>query len=214
MAASTNSRVTGVASIAAPALLGLYGGIRLLDGSRAPGPGWTAGHLALLAGLLLFVPVFAGLRRLAAPRRPAGRAAANLAAGLAHAGLLASAGQTVIDLYVGARAADRAEQNQLFERIQGHPGVLPAFYTVGPVLFYLGLLALLVVLAAGRARPVPVWSPVLVLAGTGLMAADLDFITVGAALWLAALAPLARRSGPGGRAAAGGGGRRRPRGRA
>ncbi|MFC9325297.1 hypothetical protein [Kitasatospora sp. NPDC057015] len=196
MSVGTNSRVTRVASIAAPALLGLYGGIRLLAGSRAPGPGWTVGHAALLAGLLLFVPVFAELRRLVAPRRPAGRVAADLLAGLAHAGLLASVGQTVIDLYVGARAADRAEQNVLFDRIQGHPGVLPAFYTVGPVLFYVGLLALLVTLATGRARRVPVWSPVLVLAGTVLMAADLDFITIGAALWLAALAPLARRTAP------------------
>ncbi|GGV09457.1 hypothetical protein GCM10010495_22960 [Kitasatospora herbaricolor] len=203
MNATVNSRVTGLAWIAAPALLGLYGGIRLLAGSRAPGPGWTAGHLALLAGLLLFVPVFAELRRLVAPRRPAGRVAANLTAGLAYAGLVASAGQTVIDLYVGARAADRAEQNQLFDRIQGFPGVLPVFYTVGPVLFYLGLLALLVTLAAGRARPVAVWSPVLVLAGTVLMAADLDFITIGAALWLAALAPSARRTGRARPAAAG-----------
>ncbi|MCX5212343.1 hypothetical protein OG689_24190 [Kitasatospora sp. NBC_00240] len=202
MTATTNARATGVASIAAPALLGLYGGIRLLAGSRAPGPGWTAGHTALLAGLLLFVPVFAELRRLVAPRRPAGRAAANLMSGLAYAGLLASAGQSVIDLYVGARAADRAEQNRLFDQIQGHPGVLPAFYTVGPVLFHLGLLALLVTLAAGRARRVPVWSPVLVLAGTVLMAADLDLITIGAALWLAALAPLARRTGRAGRPAA------------
>ena len=194
MTVITNPRAGSAAFVAAPVLLGLYGGIRLLDGSRAPGAGWTAGHTALLAGLLLFAPVFAALHRLAAPRGRAGRAAAGLLAGVAGTGLLAAVGQTGIDLYVGLRAADRAEQTLLFEQIQSHPGVVPAFYSVGPVLFYVGLLGLLVLLAAGRARRISVWSPVLVLVGTVVMGADLDFIAAGAALYLAALAPLARRT--------------------
>lgn len=196
MAGTTNHhRFTSLAFTGAPVLLGLYGGIRLLDGSRSPGAGWLAGHIALLAGLLLFAPVFAVLGALIEPRRPAGRIAANAVTGLAFAGLAASLGQVGIDLYVGARAADKAEQELMFEQIQSHPGVLPAFYSVGPLLFYVGLLALLTTLAARRARRISVWSPVLVLAGTVVMAADLDFISLGALLYLTALAPLARRAG-------------------
>lgn len=126
---------------------------------------------------------------------------------MAFAGLLAAVGQTGIDLYVGARAADKAEQIRLFDQIQNHPGVVPAFYAVGPLLFYVGLLALLVTLAAGRARRISVWSPVLVLVGTVVMGADLDLMSVGAALYLAALLPLAGRLASAAAATA-----RRPRG--
>ncbi|MGO4430608.1 hypothetical protein AB4Z54_70545, partial [Streptomyces sp. MCAF7] len=50
-----------LAFIAAPLLVIVYGLIRILDGldgERGPGPAWMTGHLAFLAALLLFVPVF------------------------------------------------------------------------------------------------------------------------------------------------------------
>lgn len=189
--ATVPGRVPGTHScayLAAPALLGTYGVVRLLDGHHGPGPGWTTGHLALLAGLAAFGVVLRGLYRAAAVR---GRVSAAIALGVALVGLAASLGQTGIDLYVGLRAADSAAKDRLFEQIQSHPGVLPVFYTVLPVFFYLGLLGLLGILAVRRL--VPLRSPLLVLAATVLMAASLDLLAVGAALYALALAPLARR---------------------
>lgn len=105
-------------------------------------------------------------------------------------GLAASLAQVAIDLYTGLRAADSADQSRMFAQIQSHPGVLPVVYQIGPLFFYLGLLALLTVLAVRRR--VPVWSPLLVLVGTVAMAASLDLMTVGAVAYALALAPLRR----------------------
>ncbi|MET8697610.1 hypothetical protein ABZW10_01855 [Kitasatospora sp. NPDC004723] len=183
MDTSRRSSVTSFAVVAAPVLMALYGGIRLLEGSREPGPGWLVGHGLMLLGLLLFGPVLAALGR---GRGAVGRAAA----GVAFAGLAASLGQIGIDLYVGAVAVDKADQQRLFDVVQSRPGVLPAFYSVGPMLFYVGLLALLVIAATGAGRVLRWWSPVLMLAGTVLTAADLAFIPVAAGCYLVALAPL------------------------
>ncbi|WP_051830205.1 MULTISPECIES: hypothetical protein [Streptomyces] len=191
--AGSSTRLTSYAVVGAPALMALYGGIRLVPGSREPGLGWTAGHTAMFAGLLLFAPVFLALRRLLAPRgTTAGRVAAGAALGTALAGLAASLVQIGIDLVVGLAAADKAEQSRLFDRVQGVPGVLPAVYQVGPLLFYVGLLALLVAASVGPARALRWWSPVLVLLGTVASAADLALIPLAAGCFLVALSPLAR----------------------
>ncbi|MET9396733.1 hypothetical protein [Kitasatospora sp. NPDC002965] len=192
MDTSTLGRVTPFAVIGGPVLMALYGGIRLLDGSRDPGAGWLVGHGLMLAGLVLFAPVLVALERWPAPHRTAaGRVAARAALGVASAGLAASVVQIVIDLYVGAVAVDKADQHRLFDSVQSHPGVVPVVYSVGPLLFYVGLLALLVAGTVGRARTLRWWSPVLVLAGTVLTAADLALIPVAAGCYLVALAPLA-----------------------
>ncbi|MEV7021311.1 hypothetical protein [Kitasatospora sp. NPDC093558] len=192
-ARNTGTRLTAYAVVGAPALMALYGGIRLVPGSREPGLGWTAGHTAMFAGLLLFAPVFLALRRLIAPRgTTAGRMAAGTALGVAFAGLAASLVQIGIDLVVGLMAADKADQSRLFERVQAVPGVLAAVYKVGPLLFYVGLLALLVAASVGAARTLRWWSPVLMLVGTVASAADLAMIPVAAACYLVALAPLVR----------------------
>ncbi|ARF79903.1 hypothetical protein ACIG0C_14890 [Kitasatospora aureofaciens] len=193
MNAPRNSRLTGYAAVGAPALMALYGGIRLVPGSRQPGLGWTAGHTAMFAGLLLFVPVLLALRALLAPRgTTAGKLAANAALGTAFAGLLASLVQIGIDLYVGVVSATKEEQSRLFGRVQDVPGVLPAVYQVGPLLFYVGLLALLVAASVGAGRTLPWWSPVLMLVGTLATGVDLAFIPLAAACYLVALAPLTR----------------------
>ncbi|MFJ1753165.1 hypothetical protein [Kitasatospora sp. NPDC088134] len=167
------------------ALLAVYGAVRLLPGSRGVGAGWMLGHLALLGGLLLMGRGLAELRRLGGP---GAWGTGWLAVG--WAGTAAGLAQTAIDLYVGAVAEDAARKSELFDRVQAVPGVLPLVYTVVPLFLYLGLIALLVRLVARRAAPW--WSPVLVLAGTLLMGASLDFLSVGAALYLVAFLPLIR----------------------
>ncbi|WP_051741576.1 MULTISPECIES: hypothetical protein [Kitasatospora] len=193
------ARLTTVAVLAAPVLAGLYGGIRLLDGSRDPGPGWLVGHSLLMLALLLFAPLLVALERAPGPRRtPAARVAGRVALGAALTGLAASLGQIGIDLYVGAVAVDKADQHRLFEAVQSRPGVEPAFYSVLPLLFHLGLLALLVGASVGAGRVLRWWSPVLVAVGTVLTAADLAFLPLAAVCQLVALAPLAG-FGPGAR---------------
>ncbi|MER5862514.1 hypothetical protein [Kitasatospora sp. NPDC002040] len=177
-------------ALAAPLLVGLYGAIRLLPGSKEPEAGWLLGHAALLAGLLLFVPVLLELRR-----RVASRLLSTVALTVAGTGLAASVGQTLIDLWVGAVAVDKADQRRLFGEVQDVPGVLPVFYTVLPTLFYLGLLVLLF----AAVRRIPVWSPLLVLVATVMMAMDLDLMTPGALLFALALRPLTGSAGVPGR---------------
>ncbi|WP_424529252.1 hypothetical protein ACOZ38_06695 [Sphaerisporangium viridialbum] len=187
---------TGMAFAAAPLFLLAYGVIRLLDGldgSRGPGVAWTTGHAAFLIGLLLFGPVVLGMRRMVAAGTTGLRFTATLSTVIAMLGMAATAGQAVIDLAVGLSAADRPEMNHLFQQVQGYPGVTPAFYTVGPVLFYVGLLALVVLLAVVTPGRVSGWSPALVVLGTALMAVNLDLIPVGAVCYWLALAPLGRR---------------------
>ncbi|GLX34067.1 hypothetical protein Sros01_01400 [Streptomyces roseochromogenus] len=188
----------------APLLILAYGVIRLTAPDHGPGPVWTTGHLALTAAMLLFVPVFARLWALA--RQDAGRAGrigAGAATLLGLAGTLAVTVQACIDLQVGFRAADRPAMERLFEQVQSHPGVVPAVYGVGPLLFYVGLVWILVQLSARRRASL--WSPLAAVAGTAVAAAGgLDLMPLSAALFCASLAPLARRrpdGGPSGRAA-------------
>ncbi|MGW2251904.1 hypothetical protein ACWCXH_17115 [Kitasatospora sp. NPDC001660] len=187
------TRLAAYAVVGAPALMALYGGIRLVPGSREPGLGWTAGHTAMFAGLLLFAPVLLALHRLIAPRGTvAGRLAAGTGLGVAFTGLAASAVQIGIDLYVGLASATKGEQARMFERIQAVPGVLAAVYKVGPLFFYVGLLALLIAASVGASRTLRWWSPVLMLVGTLASMVDLAFIPPAAACYLIALAPLVR----------------------
>ena len=176
-----------IAHAAAPVLLGAYGLVRLLPGSREPGTGWTVGHLCLLGGLLAFGLVFRDLYRALADR---GRATALLCYGAALTGVVAGAGQALIDLYGGFVNDTQAEQDRFFADVQSHPGVLPVFYQVLPVLFHLGLLTMVAILAFRRR--LPFWSPLAVLAGLVVAAASLDLMTLGAALYALALLPLHR----------------------
>lgn len=180
--------ITKVSFFAAPALMAGYGMVRLMDGQRGPGFGWTFGHLLMLAGLALFGWVIAGLRRLAPGT------IANVFAGIGYIGLAATGAQFCIDIIVGFLSSDAAAKEHNFEQIQNFPGVLPIVYTVIPVFFYLGLLALTVQSAVVKPRPITWWSPVLILAGTAAVATSLDYIPAAAFLYLLALSPLAFRT--------------------
>ncbi|MDN3356697.1 hypothetical protein [Actinomadura sp. DC4] len=178
--------LTKVSYLAAPALMGAYGVVRLMGGQHGPGFGWTFGHSLMLAGLVLFAWVIAGLRRLAPPGL-----AANALAAIGAVGLVATCVQFGIDIVVGLLSEDAAAKHHYSERIQGVPGLTPLVYTVVPVFFYVGVLGLLVLLATARARIAPWWAPVLILAGTATVAADLDYIPESAVLFLLGLAPFA-----------------------
>ncbi|MEW1635237.1 hypothetical protein AB0469_14270 [Streptomyces sp. NPDC093801] len=175
---------------AAPLCLLVYGVVRLADPDHGPGAAWTAGHLALAAGVALFGVVFLGLRRLAVPAGRVGRVGAGVATGLGLAGAVAAVAQAGVDLVVGWQSADRAGMDRLFEEVQSRPGVEPLVYSVGPMLFYVGLLWIVTQLAVERR--IGVWRPLAVLLGTAAMAVSLDLIPLGALLYCAALSPLGR----------------------
>ncbi|MFD7431101.1 hypothetical protein ACFV6Z_29235 [Streptomyces sp. NPDC059818] len=115
-----------------------------------------------------------------------------MAAGAGLLGVAAVTVQAVIDLAVGFVAADDRAMSDMFEKVQDVPGVMPVVYTAVPMLFWLGLLALVTLLAFLRRNEVPAWSPLLVLAGTVMMAVSLDLLTAGALCIGLALFPVRR----------------------
>ncbi|MFE7238420.1 hypothetical protein [Streptomyces sp. NPDC057580] len=188
------SETVGGAFIAGPALMAGYGMVRLAGravSDYGPGAWWTVAHVLSLAGLLAFVPVLLGLRRTAGVR--GGKRVAVEAA--TWAGLLGAAAlvvQAVIDLAVGFLTVDKPAMNDMFGRVQDVSGVMPLVYTVVPMLFWLGLLALVTLLAFLRRDVVKGWAPVLVLAGIVLAAMSLDLLAVGAVCLGTALLPMRR----------------------
>ncbi|MFF3258393.1 hypothetical protein ACFYWO_04350 [Streptomyces sp. NPDC002932] len=186
------------AFLLAPALMAGYGLVRLTGravGDYGPGVWWSAAHVLFLAGVLAFVPVFLGLR-LPDGVRGGRRVAVRAAAGAGLLGAAAVVVQAVIDLVVGFVAADDRAMSDMFEKVQDVPGVMPVVYTAVPMLFWLGLLALVTLLAFFRRAEVPARSPLLVLAGVVMMAMSLDLLTVGALCIGLALFPM-RRGLPG-----------------
>ena len=192
--------LTRASFLAAPVLILAYGVVRLAGGPGGrdgPGLAWTAGHALFLAGLLQFFVVLVGLRRQVGTTVGGPRLTANAAIVVAGAGLIAFVRVAVIDLVVGLRAADHAAMSRLFGQLDDFPGVLPGgLYAVGPLLFEVGLLALLVQLAVLRPRRLPVSSPVLFLLGVVLIGINLDLLPLSAALFWLSLAPAALAKRP------------------
>jgi hypothetical protein len=152
-----------ILAIGGPLFLLAYGVLRLVDGrdgSHGDGWAWNVGHVFFLIAFLMFAALAWRLR-----------AVSVIAAAAALAGSAA---------FVWVIFGD------LFDDLPGLPDPL---MIAGPLLFQLGVLALLTVLAVRRL--VPAWSPVLVLVGFVLFMVDLDLLPLGALLLLAGLAPLA-----------------------
>ncbi|MDQ0992103.1 hypothetical protein [Streptomyces sp. V3I7] len=184
----TTSRSAYPQFLYGPLLLGAYGLLRILDGldgERGPGPAWTAGHLCFLAGVLLLVLGYHRIRPLTLDTR-----LTTAAFWTTCAGALALGVQFTADVVSGFAAADHQAMSDIVGRFMAIPGVEPAFYAYGPLLFFLGQLTLTVQLAARKVlKP---WAPPLVLADSLLAYADKDLIPLGAALLLYSYAPLYR----------------------
>ncbi|MFF5205335.1 hypothetical protein [Streptosporangium sp. NPDC000396] len=173
--------------VAAPLLTLAYGVIRILDGldgSRGPGLAWTSGHLAFMAALILFVPVFLQMRRLADRD-----AFSTVSAGLGIIGILTLLAQFGIDIVIGLMSADHAAMGVLFDQVQAVPGVPLAIYDGGPLLFFVGQLGLVGRLAA--IRRVKIWTPFLVLIDVMVPFVNKDLMPLGAVCLLISFLPLA-----------------------
>ncbi|MFE5092950.1 hypothetical protein ACFRCI_21960 [Streptomyces sp. NPDC056638] len=194
MATERQGATAGTVFLAGPALMAGYGVVRLLGravSDYGPGVWWMLAHLLFLAGVLVFVPVFLGLRKTAVVRGGR-RVAVDVAAWAGLVGAAAVAVQALIDLVVGFVAADEQAMSELFERVQDVPGVMPLVYTVVPLLFWFGLLALVTLLVFFRRDLVRAWAPVAVLAGVVLTAMNLDLLPIGALCIGLALLPVLR----------------------
>ncbi|WP_141721554.1 hypothetical protein [Micromonospora citrea] len=179
-----------VVIVLAPALTIVYGLVRLLDGldgQHGPGLLWTLGHAAFLVALFLF-----GFVVIVARRMIGGGVVATTTAAVGVVGLVCSIAQIGIDIVVGLAADDKAGMREMFGAVQDVPGLSTAVYGPGPALFHVGLLVLVVHLAALRA--VAVWAPVCLLLGIGAAATNLDLLPVAGLLIMLALVPLARRA--------------------
>ncbi|MEV0384739.1 hypothetical protein [Nonomuraea sp. NPDC050643] len=181
-----------IAFIAAPLLVLAYGVIRILDGldgARGPGLAWTTGHLAFMAALVLFASTFVQMRRMAGRNT-----LSTVWTGLGIAGILTLLAQFGIDVVLGFMAADHAALGALFDQVQAVPGLSLVVYEGGPLLFFVGQIALVTQLAAQRL--VRVWTPILVLLDCVVPFVEKDLMPLGAILLLISFAPLAGRTSP------------------
>lgn len=164
-----SARVRRVAGTTVPVALLLYAGCRWLDGRdhhHAPGLWWNLGHAAFLASWVGFAILALAM---AGSSRPSVRARG---AGLATlAGIGAFTWVTLTDLFPGL------------------PDLPDPLRLVGPLLFLGGLVTLLAVTA--RAQQHRRWwaFPLLALAATLTVSANLDLLPVAAVLFGAALLP-------------------------
>ncbi|WP_219469649.1 hypothetical protein [Nonomuraea rhizosphaerae] len=184
-------QIARFAAVAAPLLMLAYGVIRLvgrMDGVYGPGLDWQAAHWANLAGLVLFVFLVMGIRRLLAPG--VGREAV---VAVTLIGAATSIVQFVADIVWGLLAADKAGMRELSGQFHDLPGVDLAFYQVGPQLLYVGVVVLTGMLAYRGL--LPWWSVGLVLVSSLLPVVTLDLLPVAAAGYLVALLPLRRQLG-------------------
>ncbi|MEV4200283.1 hypothetical protein [Micromonospora globbae] len=182
---ATQARVTvrhvspiRMVTLTAPLLLLLYGVARLidgLDGDHGPGWAWNIGHSLFFASIALFGVLAVHLRRMLLGAAPRLRALTDTATVAALAGAASFLWVILGDLFPGL--ADAAP--------------LPdPLFLLGPLLFQLGLLTLLVQAATLRPRRLPLWAPPLVLVGFAAIAVNLDLLPVAGALIFAGLRPL------------------------
>lgn len=183
-------RPASIALVAAPALWFAGWAVMRLRTGSGPGVAWTTAHSLWIVTFGLFAVGCVGLARLAGGRT------AVTAAVVALAGAAATGVQMVVDLAVGF-APDQTTMSARYDSVFAVPGVKLICYDLGPVVFYVGLLALLVVAAVRRAAP----AKLVVLAGVGIVAAGVGHGLpgvlrivegIGALLILAALAGIVR----------------------
>jgi hypothetical protein len=155
--------MTRFCAVTAPALMLLYGILRFFDGldDRRGGWLWDVGHVAFFVAMILFAILALLLRT---PQRLSTAATAAVLFGAA--------------CFLWVIAGD------LSDRFQSAAPLPDVLQVIGPLLFQIGLLTLLVL------RRLPWWSPALVLGGFVALAVDLDLLPLASLLVAAGLTPL------------------------
>jgi hypothetical protein len=166
------SPLVRVCALVAPACLFVYSVLRWIDGLDGHHDHnslyWNVGHGFFFVGFLLLAALMIGLR----PLVPRGAVVAGVA---------------TVAAVAGAACFEWVTLGDLFDSFPALPDVLQI---VGPLLFEVGALTLLVQLVV--ARRVTVWSPVLVFLGFVALAVDMELLPLASVLVAVGLAPLAR----------------------
>jgi hypothetical protein len=176
-----------ITAVGGPLFLFIYGVLHLIydrGGNYGRDVVWNVGHVFFLLAILFFGGMAVGLGSQVSSWSGRYRFVANVALGATLAGVSAFVWVILGDLF------------PWFDEAVVVPA---AALAVGPLLFQLGLLTLLVQLAV--ARHIRAWSPALVVLGFISIAVHLDLLPVAAVLLLAGLSPLFTHKPP---AAAGG----------
>lgn len=141
--------------VAAPTLWLVAWVLMRVDGSRGPGWGWTAAHVAFLGASTAYAVGALVLARIACGGRPArsARLAVVAARTAALVGAAGFAGQAAIDLYVGTHASTREAMHDVYAPILATPGVETWLFGVGPSLLFAGVFVLVLVAALRRRVP-------------------------------------------------------------
>lgn len=156
--------LAGTGLILSP-LVGLAAGTAMgFLGRQGPGDGWVLAHILFIISFTLLIPAIIGLRSLLGTQEASSKEiVADTGILLAIIGILALLAQMVIDLAVGFLAADKAEMSTLFRTIRAVAGMELAFYSLGPVLLYIGVVLFIGLLA--YVHKVSVWIAVLIIVG-------------------------------------------------
>ena len=162
-------------AFSAPLLMLLYGVLRWLDGLDGhhdkDGAAWKVGHVAFFVAMALFAVLAVALARRAtrAPRVAVVAAAAAV---------------------FGAGCFDWVIAGDLSRSFRDRWPLPDALQIAGPLLFVVGLVALLSLeVAAGR---LPVWSPILLFVGYSSITISLDLLPIASLVILASMAPIGR----------------------
>ncbi|WP_433797006.1 hypothetical protein [Actinoplanes sp. CA-252034] len=107
-------------------------------------------------------------------------------------GLTATIVQFSADMLLAVAATDRDDLRRLQHDFSDIPGIQPAVYDFGPLLFFVGIVVMAAL--ATRTRSLPRWSPALMLVAVLLPTADLNLMPATGLLMLAALWPLRSRT--------------------
>jgi hypothetical protein len=177
---TSGTRTTRLFSFLVPLFLLLYGVFRWIDGrdgDHGPGLAWNIGHTFFLAAFLMLGALVVELRTLV----PATTARARGVAGTAMvAGVFGAA------CFVWVILGD------LFSGLSDSAPLPEPLKLAGPLAFQLGLLTLMIMMAAARPRRLPVWSPVLAFVAFFLIGGNLDLLPVAAVVLMAGFLPLVR----------------------
>lgn len=136
---STWSKTLGGFAIAGPLALVIGYAILLARSGQGPDSGWFLSHVFLLIGVGLMLPTIIGIKVLL--NKTAG-VVADVGMTLAFIGGLTLVGQFAIDLAVGQLSVTQSEMIDLFKMLSASPIISLPFQSVGPIVFYIGLLVL------------------------------------------------------------------------